>query len=138
MRQGRRHDPPDGVADGRYCQLQPVDPLRVANQDVTSPGHVVTPKRLDMAEMKMGRGLRKALAVSGNETDDVDALLQNAQRSIGNLREINGVLDDHTAILRFQHRGVVGVDAKIARNGRLSIQIHGPEMKMLVLPGCDR
>ena len=65
--------------------------------------------------------------MAGDETDGLDALLERAQRGVGQAHDIGGILDHHLAVAGLQHGRVVGTHADIARQPRLLVEIDGAE-----------
>src|SRR4051794_40398598 len=93
---------------------------------------------LHVTEVKMRGRRRNVFAVTRHEAEDVEPLLQDAERGKRNLPEIDCVLHRRTPVFRFQDSGIVRPDAEAPGRDGLSVEIYGAKAKMPVLTRRDR
>ena len=124
-----RYDAAQFIADLGQRQLQAVEILRFADQHVAGARQVVALQGLDVAVVEVRRCRAEGFPVTGHEADGLDALLEHAHRRIGEADNVGVVLDHHAAVAGLEHGGVVGVNAGVAGEPRLLVEVDGAERK---------
>ena len=98
----------------------------------------MAPQCFNMTIMEMCRALGNALAMAGDQTDDIDLAFQNPQDRKRHLGEIRGILDDDAPAVCLQHRGVICASPECPRLRGLLVDVQGGEMEVRILARGDR
>ena len=112
-RKARQRDSADRIAQRRQRKLQPVETVGFALQKVSSARCLMAPQCFNMTIMEMCRALGNALAMAGDQTDDIDLAFQNPQdrkRHLGEILHLPGV--DH------ETEGVAGAQGRAGSQER--------------------
>jgi len=133
----RRHDAARFIADLGQRQLQAVEILGFADQHIASAWLVVALQGFDVAIVKVRWRRPVGLPVTGHEADGLDALLEHAHCRIGQAGDVGIVFDHDPTAAGLEQGGVVGVNAHVASEPRLLVEIDGAEREQRVAARGD-